>query len=157
MASVDGDDLLVQLYDAVRHEPLGNVVRIDGQGRDPRIGEAANHIWNCLYNYNYKKRELEEHILREAAERFLSSTAQEVNDVLRMSDGTMQDYMLRRTELDMSAASTASRMVLYQLGNELARMVCRHNNAAWCWPDGLPQTTLRVCLPKAAGPCPLPR
>ena len=100
LASVDGDDLLVQLYDAVRHEPLGNVVRIDGQGRDPRIGEAANHIWNCLYNYNYKKRELEEHILREAAERFLSSTAQEVNDVLRMSDGTM---------------------VLYQLGNELAR------------------------------------
>lgn len=121
LASVDGDDLLVQLYDAVRHEPLGNVVRIDGQGRDPRIGEAANHIWNCLYNYNYKDRELEEHILREAAERFLSSTAQEVNDVLRMSDGTMQDYMLRRTELDMSAASTASRMVLYQLGNELAR------------------------------------
>lgn len=121
LVSVDGDDLLVQLYDAVRHEPLGNVVRIDGQGRDPRIGEAANHIWNCLYNYNYKKRELEEHILREAAERFLSSTAQEVNDVLRMSDGTMQDYMLRRTELDMSAASTASRMVLYQLGNELAR------------------------------------
>lgn len=121
LASVDGDDLLVQLYDAVRHEPLGNVVRIEGQGRDPRIGEAANHIWNCLYNYNYKKRELEEHILREAAERFLSSTAQEVNDVLRMSDGTMQDYMLRRTELDMSAASTASRMVLYQLGNELAR------------------------------------
>ena len=121
LASVDGDDLLVQLYDAVRHEPLGNVVRIDGQGRDPRIGEAANHIWNCLYNYNYKKRELEEHILREAAERFLSSTAQEVNYVLRMSDGTMQDYMLRRTELDMSAAGTASRMVLYQLGNELAR------------------------------------
>lgn len=121
LASVDGDDLLVQLYDAVRHEPLGNVVRIDGQGRDPRIGEAANHIWNCLYNYNYKDRALEEHILREAAERFLSSTAQEVNDVLRMSDGTMQDYMLRRTELDMSAASTASRMVLYQLGNELAR------------------------------------
>ena len=121
LVSVDGDDLLVQLYDAVRHEPLGNVVRIDGQGRDPRIGEAASHIWNCLYNYNYKKRELEEHILREAAERFLSSTAQEVNDVLRMSDGTMQDYMLRRTELDMSAASTASRMVLYQLGNELAR------------------------------------
>ena len=121
LASIDGDDLLVQLYDAVRHEPLGNVVRIDGQRRDPRIGEAANHIWNCLYNYNYKKRELEEHILREAAERFLSSTAQEVNDVLRMSDGTMQDYMLRRTELDMSAAGTASRMVLYQLGNELAR------------------------------------
>lgn len=121
LVSVDGDDLLVQLYDAVRHEPLGNVVRIDGQGRDPRIGEAANHIWNCLYNYNYKDRALEEHILREAAERFLSSTAQEVNDVLRMSDGTMQDYMLRRTELDMSAASTASRMVLYQLGNELAR------------------------------------
>ena len=121
LVSVDGDDLLVQLYDAVRHEPLGNVVRIEGQGRDPRIGEAASHIWNCLYNYNYKDRALEEHILREAAERFLSSTAQEVNDVLRMSDGTMQDYMLRRTELDMSAASTASRMVLYQLGNELAR------------------------------------
>lgn len=121
LVSVDGDDLLVQLYDAVRHEPLGNVVRIEGQGRDPRIGEAASHIWNCLYNYNYKDRTLEEHILREAAEHFLSSTAQEVNDVLRMSDGTMQDYMLRRTELDMSAASTASRMVLYQLGNELAR------------------------------------
>lgn len=64
LASVDGDDLLVQLYDAVRHEPLGNVVRIDGQGRDPRIGEAASHIWNCLYNYNYKDRALEEHILR---------------------------------------------------------------------------------------------
>lgn len=119
MVSVDKNDLLVQLYDTETEMSLTDSIRINGQGCDPRLNQAKNLIWAGLYNYNYQPREPEEDILREAALRFLNSNDKMINDVLCMSDGSMQDYCLSRDDLDMSAIGEACRLVSHHLNEAL--------------------------------------
>ena len=119
MVSVDENDLLLQLYDAGTMESLMDTIRIEGQGRDPRLKQAMDLIWAGLYNYNYQPREPEEDILCEAALRFLNSNVRMVNDELCMSDGSMQDYCLSRDDLDMSAIGEAYRLVSHHLNETL--------------------------------------
>lgn len=119
MVSVDKNDLILQFYDAVTDKSLADLVRIEGQGSDPRLKQAIDLIWTGLNNYNYQPREPEENILRDAALRFLNSNLRTVNDVLCMSDGSMQDYCLSRDELDMSAIGEACRLVSHHLNEAL--------------------------------------
>lgn len=121
MASVDKEDLLLQLYDTADYQPLGEVIRVISQGCDPRIGQVADLIWECLLGYNYQPREPEEGILREAAERFLRSDAMSENDVLCMSDGSMQPYMISRASLVNTSSGNSSRIINHELEVELAR------------------------------------
>lgn len=119
MVSVDKNDLILQFYDAVTDKLLADLVRIKGQGSDPRLKQAMDLIWAGLNNYNYQPRELEENVLRDAALKFLNSNLRTVNDVLCMSDGSMQDYCLSRDELDMSAIGEACRLVSHHLNEAL--------------------------------------
>ena len=119
MVSVDKNDLILQFYDAVTDKSLADLVRIEGQGSDPRLKQAIDLIWAGLNNYNYQPREPEENVLRDAALKFLNSNLRTVNDVLCMSDGSMQDYCLSRDELDMSAIGEACRLVSHHLNETL--------------------------------------
>ena len=119
MVSVDKNDLILQFYDAVTDKLLADLVRIKGQGSDPRLKQAMDLIWAGLNNYNYQPREPEENVLRDAALKFLNSNSRTVNDVLCMSDGSMQDYCLSRDELDMSAIGEACRLVSHHLNEAL--------------------------------------
>ena len=119
MVSVDKNDLILQFYDAVTDKLLADLVRIKGQGSDPRLKQAMDLIWAGLNNYNYQPREPEENVLRDAALKFLNSNLRTVNDVLCMSDGSMQDYCLSRDELDMSAIGEACRLISYHLNEAL--------------------------------------
>lgn len=119
MVSVDRNDLILQFYDAVTDKLLADLVRIKGQGSDPRLKQAMDLIWAGLNNYNYQPREPEENVLRDAALKFLNSNLRTVNDVLCMSDGSMQDYCLSRDELDMSAIGEACRLVSHHLNDAL--------------------------------------
>lgn len=119
MVSVDKNDLILQFYDAVTDKSLANLVRIEGQGSDPRLKQAIDLIWAGLNNYNYQPREPEENVLRDAALKFLNSNLRTVNDVLCMSDGSMQDYCLSRDELDMSAIGESCRLVSHHLNEAL--------------------------------------
>lgn len=119
MVSVDKNDLLLQLYDAVTRETLMDSIRIEGLGSDPRLKQTMDLIWAGLFNYNYQPREQEENILREAALRFLNSNVRTANDELCMSDGSMQAYCLSRDDLDMSAIGEASRLVSHHLNEAL--------------------------------------
>lgn len=119
MVSVDKNDLILQFYDAVTDKLLADLVRIKGQGSDPRLKQAMDLIWVGLNNYNYQPREPEENVLRDAALKFLNSNLRTVNDVLCMSDGSMQDYCLSRDELDMSAIGEACRLVSHHLNEAL--------------------------------------
>lgn len=119
MVSVDKNDLILQFYDAVTDKPLADLVRIEEQGSDPRLKQAMDLIWAGLNNYNYQPREPEENVLRDAALKFLNSNLRTVNDVLCMSDGSMQDYCLSRDELDMSAIGEACRLVSHHLNEAL--------------------------------------
>ena len=119
MVSVDRNDLILQIYDAVTDKLLADLVRIKGQGSDPRLKQAMDLIWAGLNNYNYQPREPEENVLRDAALKFLNSNLRTVNDVLCMSDGSMQDYCLSRDELDMSAIGEACRLVSHHLNEAL--------------------------------------
>ena len=119
MVSVDRNDLILQFYDAVTDKPLADLVRIKGQGSDPRLKQAMDLIWAGLNNYNYQPREPEENVLRDAALKFLNSNLRTVNDVLCMSDGSMQDYCLSRDELDMSAIGEACRLISHHLNEAL--------------------------------------
>ena len=119
MVSVDKNDLILQFYDAVTDKLLADLVRIKGQGSDPRLKQAMDLIWAGLNNYNYQPREPEENVLRDAALKFLNSNLRTVNDVLCMSDGSMQDYCLSRDELDMSAIGEACRLVSHHLKEAL--------------------------------------
>ena len=119
MVSVDRNDLILQIYNAVTDKPLADLVRIKGQGSDPRLKQAMDLIWAGLNNYNYQPREPEENVLRDAALKFLNSNSRTVNDVLCMSDGSMQDYCLSRDELDMSAIGEACRLVSHHLNEAL--------------------------------------
>lgn len=119
MVSVDRNDLILQIYDAVTDKLLADLVRIKGQGSDPRLKQAMDLIWAGLNNYNYQPREPEENVLRDAALKFLNSNSRTVNDVLCMSDGSMQDYCLSRDELDMSAIGEACRLVSHHLNEAL--------------------------------------
>lgn len=119
MVSVDRNDLILQFYDAVTDKPLADLVRIEEQGNDPRLKQAMDLIWAGLNNYNYQPREPEENVLRDAALKFLNSNLRTVNDVLCMSDGSMQDYCLSRDELDMSAIGEACRLISHHLNEAL--------------------------------------
>lgn len=119
MVSVDKNDLILQFYDAVTDKSLADLVRIEGQGSDPRLKQAMDLIWAGLINYNYQPREPEENVLRDAALNFLNGNLRMVNDVLCMSDGSMQDYCLSRSELDMSAIGEAGRLVSHHLNEAL--------------------------------------
>lgn len=119
MVSVDKNDLILQFYDAVTDKLFADLVRIKGQGSDPRLKQAMDLIWVGLNNYNYQPREPEENVLRDAALKFLNSNLRTVNDVLYMSDGSMQDYCLSRDELDMSAIGEACRLVSHHLNEAL--------------------------------------
>ena len=119
LATVDKNDLIFQLYDAVSDKSLTDLIRIEGQGSDPRLKQAIDLIWAGLNNYNYQPREPEENVLRDAALKFLNSNLRTVNDVLCMSDGSMQDYCLSRDELDMSAIGDACRLVSHHLNEAL--------------------------------------
>ena len=119
MVSVDKNDLILQFYDAVTDKLLADLVRIKGQGSDPRLKQAMDLIWAGLNNYNYQPREPEENVLRDAALKFLNSNLRTVNDVLCMSDGSMQDYCLSRDELDMSAIGESCRLVSHHLNEAL--------------------------------------
>lgn len=119
MVSVDKNDLILQFYDAVTDKLFADLVRIKGQGSDPRLKQAMDLIWVGLNNYNYQPREPEENVLRDAALKFLNSNLRTVNDVLCMSDGSMQDYCLSRDELDMSAIREACRLVSHHLNEAL--------------------------------------
>ena len=119
MVSVDKNDLILQFYDAVTDKPLADLVRIEEQGSDPRLKQAMDLIWAGLNNYNYQPREPEENVLRDAALKFLNSNLRTVNDVLCMSDGSMQDYCLSRDELDMSAIGEACRLISHHLNEAL--------------------------------------
>ena len=119
MVSVDKNDLILQFYDAVTDKLLADLVRIKGQGSDPRLKQAMDLVWAGLNNYNYQPREPEENVLRDAALKFLNSNLRTVNDVLCMSDGSMQDYCLSRDELDMSAIGEACRLVSHHLNEAL--------------------------------------
>ena len=119
MVSVDRNDLILQFYDAVTDKLLADLVRIKGQGSDPRLKQAMDLIWAGLNNYNYQPRDPEENVLRDAALKFLNSNLRTVNDVLCMSDGSMQDYCLSRDELDMSAIGEACRLVSHHLNEAL--------------------------------------
>ena len=119
MVSVDKNDLILQFYDAVTDNLFADLVRIKGQGSDPRLKQAMDLIWVGLNNYNYQPREPEENVLRDAALKFLNSNLRTVNDVLCMSDGSMQDYCLSRDELDMSAIGEACRLVSHHLNEAL--------------------------------------
>lgn len=119
MVSVDRNDLILQFYDAVTDKSLADLVRIVEQGSDPRLKQAMDLIWAGLNNYNYQPREPEENVLRDAALKFLNSNLRTVNDVLCMSDGSMQDYCLSRDELDMSAIGEACRLVAHHLNEAL--------------------------------------
>ena len=119
MVSVDKNDLLLQLYDAVTGETIMDSIRIEGQGSDPRLKQAMDLIWAGLFNYNYQPREPEEDILREAALRFLNSNERMDNNELCMSDGSMQDYCLSRDDLDMSVIGEANRLVSHHLNEAL--------------------------------------
>lgn len=121
MVSVDKEDLLLQLYDTADYQPLGEVIRITSQGCDPRIGQVADLIWECLLGYNYQPREPEEGILREAAECFLISDAMSENDVLCMSDGSMQPYMISRASLVNASSGNSCRIINHELEVELAK------------------------------------
>lgn len=119
MVSVDRNDLILQFYDAVTDKSLADLVRIVEQGSDPRLKQAMDLIWAGLNNYNYQPREPEENVLKDAALKFLNSNLRTVNDVLCMSDGSMQDYCLSRDELDMSAIGEACRLVAHHLNEAL--------------------------------------
>lgn len=119
MVSVDRNDLILQFYDAVTDKPLADLVRIEEQGNDPRLKQAMDLIWAGLNNYNYQPCEPEENVLRDAALKFLNSNLRTVNDVLCMSDGSMQDYCLSRDELDMSAIGEACRLISHHLNEAL--------------------------------------
>ena len=119
MVSVDKNDLILQFYDAVTDKLFADLVRIKGQGSDPRLKQAMDLIWVGLNNYNYQPREPEENVLRDAALKFLNSNLRTVNDVLCMSDGSMQDYCLSRDELDMSAIGESCRLVSHHLNEAL--------------------------------------
>ena len=119
LVTVDKNDLIFQLYDSVSDKSLTDLIRIEGQGSDPRLKQAMDLIWAGLNNYNYQPREPEENVLRDAALKFLNSNLRTVNDVLCMSDGSMQDYCLSRDELDMSAIGEACRLVSHHLNEAL--------------------------------------
>ncbi len=119
MVSVDKNDLILQFYDAVTDKLFADLVRIKGQGSDPRLKQAMDLIWVGLNNYNYQPREPEDNVLRDAALKFLNSNLRTVNDVLCMSDGSMQDYCLSRDELDMSAIGEVCRLVSHHLNEAL--------------------------------------
>ena len=119
MVSVDKDDLLLHIYDTKTSSTIDNTIRIEGLGCDPRLKQAADLIWNTLYSYNYQPREPEEEILKEAALRFLNSNARTVNDVLCMSDGSTQPYMLSRDNLDTSSIAEGYRIISHHLDTSL--------------------------------------
>ena len=120
MVSVDKEDLLLHIYDTSSNLPIDNAIRVENLGCDPRLKQTADLIWNMLYNYNYQPREPENEILKEAALRFLNSNARNVNDVLCMSDGSVQPYMLSRDKLDTSSISEAYRIVSHYLETSLS-------------------------------------
>ena len=119
LVTVDKNDLIFQLYDSVSDKSLTDLIRIEGQGSDPRLKQAMDLIWEGLNNYNYQPREPEENVLREAALKFLNSNMRTVNDVLCMSDGSMQDYCLSRDELNISAIGEVVRLVSHHLNEAL--------------------------------------
>lgn len=130
LVSVDNDDLLLQVFSSDNYEEIDSPIRIIGQGRDPRVSQAADSIWKNLFNYNYKDREPENRILLEAATRFLNSNQKSVNDLLCMSDGSMQPYMLDRSSLDMSSVGETVRLVSHDLleflaGHDLCIQQCQ--------------------------------
>lgn len=122
LVTPEGEDLLIQLYTATGDKLLGDTIRIVGKGKDPRLQQATDSIWKVLYNYNYKSREAEEDILRDAAERFLNSGESTINDTLRMSDGSEQCYYIDRSMLDNSMMAQVNRDIMYHLNNELRRL-----------------------------------
>lgn len=115
MASVDNEDLLLQTFSLEQFQEIGNSILVTGQGRDPRLNQAADMIWANLFSYNYKEREPETQILLDAAARFLNSNEKSVNDSLCMSDGSMQPYMLDRSCLDMPSVGENSRLISHEL------------------------------------------
>ena len=115
MASVDNEDLLLQIFSLELFQEIGNSILVKGQGRDPRLNQAADMIWANLFSYNYKEREPENQILLDAAARFLNSNEKSVNDLLCMSDGSMQPYMLDRSCLDMPSVGENSRLISHEL------------------------------------------
>lgn len=120
LVSADNDDLLLQVFSSETCKEIDEPIRVIGQGRDPRVKQAADFIWKNLFSYNYKDREPENRILLEAATRFLNSEQKSVNDMLCMSDGSMQPYMLDRSSLDMSSVGEAVRLVSHDLLEFLA-------------------------------------
>ena len=121
IVTADEADLLIQLYSTQGHKPLGDAVRIEGKGIDPRLKQATDIIWGSLLSYQYKGRDREEEILHDAAERFLNSGVPSVNDMLRMSDGSEQPYFINRSQLDNSMMAQVNRDIMYHLNNELSR------------------------------------
>ena len=121
IVTADEADLLIQLYSTQGHKPLGDAVRIEGKGIDPRLKQATDIIWGSLFSYNYKERDREEDILHDAAERFLNSGVPSVNDTLRMSDGSEQPYFINRSQLDTSMMAQVNRDIMYHLNNELSK------------------------------------
>lgn len=120
IVSVDKDDLLLHIYETRTNSIIDDTIRVKYFGCDPRLKQASDLIWNTLYSYNYQPREPEEDILKEAALQFLKSNARTVSDVLCMSDGSMQPYILSRGNLDTSSIAEGYRVISHDLYTSLS-------------------------------------
>ena len=95
----EGDDMILTLFDSQKE--LDRVV-LEGLCKDPRLDYVIKSIWGDISGQNgFLNYESEYDIIRKAAEHFLSSTEEMVNDDIILSDRiTSYRYSLRRIHID---------------------------------------------------------
>lgn len=106
----NGENLLVNIYD---HQ--GNRLEqltFPHCGRDPRMKDAVDKLWESLGYFNYLlNRDEETRILVEVAEKFLASGERELNREVKLSSGHPYNVQLYLNELNATEHPDDGRVV----------------------------------------------
>lgn len=95
----NGTDLFVNVY--ASDDKLSHAMVIRQRGRDPRLPNAIDCLWNSLgYDSYYLNRAQEQAVLTRVAERFLSSDRYSFSESVTFSNGTQHNVSLSLHELE---------------------------------------------------------
>lgn len=106
----EGKDLYLTLFDT-SGQISSKSIRLDGLGVDPRLDYVVDQIWSSVVSWNgFLTKDKELDVIKDAANRFLSSTDSLVSDYVTLSDGQSYHYTLDRNLINYYQYSTREQL-----------------------------------------------
>ena len=106
----EGKDLYLTLFDT-SGQKTSKSIRLDGLGIDPRLDYVVDQIWSSVVSWNgFLTKDKELDVIKDAANRFLSSTDSLVSDYVTLSDGQSYHYTLDRNLINYYQYSTREQL-----------------------------------------------